>query len=43
MLCIAVPDKRLNQKGFQIADLVVDSIDKISVGMIKNLGNIGTI
>jgi HAD superfamily hydrolase (TIGR01509 family) len=38
MVCIAVPDKRLSQKEFQIADLIVDSLDKISVEMIKNLG-----
>ena len=37
MLCIAIPDKRLNQKEFQIADLVVDSIDKISIEVIKSL------
>ena len=37
ILCIAIPDKRLNQKGFQIADLVVDRLDKISVRVIKNL------
>jgi HAD superfamily hydrolase (TIGR01509 family) len=36
MTCIAIPDKRLNQKVFQIADLVVDSIDKISVELIRN-------
>ena len=38
MICIAIPDKRLNQKGFQTADLVLDSLDKISVEVIKNLG-----
>jgi HAD superfamily hydrolase (TIGR01509 family) len=37
MVCIAVPDKRLNQKEFQIADLVVDRLDKINVFAIKNL------
>jgi len=37
MLCIAIPDKRLNQKEFQLADLVVDRLDKISVQLIKNL------
>ena len=37
MLCIAIPDKRLNQKEFQIADLVIDRLDKISVQLIKNL------
>jgi HAD superfamily hydrolase (TIGR01509 family) len=36
MICIAIPDKRLNQKVFQIADLVVDSIDKICVELIRN-------
>jgi HAD superfamily hydrolase (TIGR01509 family) len=37
MVCIAVPDKRLSQKEFQIADLIVDSLDEISLEMIKNL------
>src|SRR3990170_8594392 len=37
MLCIAIPDKRLNQKEFQLADLVIDRLDKISVQLIKNL------
>ena len=41
MLCIAIPDKRLNQKEFQLADLVVDSLGKISVQMIRNLGRLG--
>jgi beta-phosphoglucomutase-like phosphatase (HAD superfamily) len=41
MICIAVPDKRLNQKEFQIADLFVDSIDKISVEVIKNFDKSG--
>jgi HAD superfamily hydrolase (TIGR01509 family) len=37
MLCIAIPDKRLNQKEFQIADLVVDRLDKISARVIRSL------
>src|SRR5574341_1397980 len=37
MFCVAVPDKRLNQKEFQIADLLVDRLDRIRVEMIKNL------
>jgi len=41
ILCIAVPDKRLNRKEFKIADLVVGSIDKISVQFIKNLDRLG--
>lgn len=41
MLCIAIPDKRFNQKGFQIADVVVESIDKISVEGIRNLDGLG--
>ncbi len=41
MVCIAIPDKRLNQKEFQIADLVVDRLDEISVEMIRNLGRLG--
>jgi HAD superfamily hydrolase (TIGR01509 family) len=36
MTCIAVPDKRLDQKEFQIADVVVDRLDKISTKMIRN-------
>jgi HAD superfamily hydrolase (TIGR01509 family) len=38
MLCIAVPDKRLNQSEFQIADLVVDRLDEINIDLIGNLG-----
>jgi len=38
MLCIAVPDKRLNQSEFQIADLVVDRLDEINIHLIRNLG-----
>jgi len=34
---IPIPDKRLNQMEFQIADLVVNSLDKISIETIKNL------
>ena len=41
MLCIAIPDKRLNQKEFQLADLVVDKLDKINVEMIRNLNRLG--
>lgn len=37
MICIAVPDKRLDQKEFQIADVVVDRLDRISLKMIRNL------
>lgn len=37
MVCIAVPDKRLDQKEFQIADAVVDRLDKVCVKMIQNL------
>ena len=37
MICIAVPDKRLSQKEFQIADVIVDRLDKISPKMIRNL------
>jgi HAD superfamily hydrolase (TIGR01509 family) len=38
MICIAVPDKGLNQKEFQIADLIINRLDEISIEMIKNLG-----
>jgi len=41
MLCIAIPDKRLNQKEFQIADVVVDRLDEINAEMIRNLGRLG--
>src|SRR3990170_2647224 len=37
MLCIAIPDKRLSRNEFQIADLVVDRLDEISVRVVKNL------
>ena len=39
MRCIAIPDKRLNQKDFQIADLIVDRLDKINAEMIRNYIN----
>ena len=41
MICIAIPDKRLSHNEFQIADLVVESIDKISVEGIRNLDGLG--
>ena len=41
MLCIAIPDKRLNQNEFKIADLVIDRLDRISVEVIRNLGRLG--
>lgn len=37
MICIAVPDKRLERKEFQIADVVVDRLDGVSPKMIRNL------
>ena len=37
MHCIAIPDKRLSRNEFQIADLVVDRLDEISVRVIENL------
>jgi HAD superfamily hydrolase (TIGR01509 family) len=37
MICIAIPDRRLNQKEFKAADLVVENLDKINVGLIKSL------
>jgi len=36
MFCIAIPDKRLNQKWFQTADLVGDRVDEV-VEMIRGL------
>jgi len=41
MPCITIPDKRLNQKEFQIADIVVYRLDEISVRVIKNLRRLG--
>ena len=41
MLCIAVPDKRLNQSEFQIADLVMDRLDEINTDLIRNLSGKG--
>ncbi|MGH7900519.1 MAG: HAD family hydrolase [Thermodesulfobacteriota bacterium] len=38
LFCIAIPDKRLTQKDFQIADLVVDSLNSIDAQVIKSLG-----
>jgi HAD superfamily hydrolase (TIGR01509 family) len=40
MTCIAIPDKRLNQEEFQTADLIIDSLDKISAQVIKNLSRL---
>ncbi len=37
MLCIAVPDKRLNQSEFHIADLIVDSLEEVNIDLIRNL------
>ncbi|HEX3035477.1 MAG TPA: HAD family phosphatase [Thermodesulfobacteriota bacterium] len=37
MTCIAVPDRRLNPKEFQAADLITDSLDKINVELIISL------
>jgi HAD superfamily hydrolase (TIGR01509 family) len=37
MICLAVPDKRLSLKEFQIADLIVDSLNEVSLEVIKNL------
>ena len=41
MPCIAIPDKRLNQKEFQIADLVIDRLDRINAEMIRGLDRLG--
>ncbi|HWP93433.1 MAG TPA: HAD family phosphatase [Thermodesulfobacteriota bacterium] len=41
MLCIAVPDKRLKQEEFRIADLVVDRLDEINIHLIRNLSGKG--
>lgn len=38
MSCIAVPDKRLSLKDFQIADLIVEDLGEINVKMIESLG-----
>ena len=38
LFCIAIPDKRLTKKDFQIADLVVDSLNSIDAQVIKSLG-----
>lgn len=37
MLCIAVPDKRLNQKEFRIADLVMERLEEINLAEIESL------
>jgi haloacid dehalogenase superfamily, subfamily IA, variant 3 with third motif having DD or ED/haloacid dehalogenase superfamily, subfamily IA, variant 1 with third motif having Dx(3-4)D or Dx(3-4)E len=37
MFCIALPDRRLNQDEYRIADLITDSLDKININLIKNL------
>jgi beta-phosphoglucomutase-like phosphatase (HAD superfamily) len=37
MLCIAIPDKRLSQDEFRIADLVFNKLEDIKVELIKNL------
>ncbi|MGH7791373.1 MAG: HAD family hydrolase [Thermodesulfobacteriota bacterium] len=37
MLCIALPDKRLSPKEFEIADLMLDRLDKVNTEVIRNL------
>ncbi len=37
MFCIAVPDKRLNQKEFRIADLVMERLEEINLAEIESL------
>ncbi len=38
LFCIAIPDKRLIKKDFQIADLLVESLNNINAKAIKSLG-----
>jgi len=38
MYCIAVPDKRLSQEEFKNADLIVPSLNRISLELIKFFG-----
>jgi len=37
MLCIAVPDKRLNQKEFGVADLVFEKLEEINLTEVESL------
>ncbi len=37
MLCIAVPDKRLNQREFKAADLIFDKLEKINLAEVESL------
>jgi HAD superfamily hydrolase (TIGR01509 family) len=37
MHCVAVPDKRLNQKEFLAADLILDRLDKVNTEVITSL------
>lgn len=40
MYCIAVPDKRLSQNLFKKADIILCSLDEITISTIKNINNI---
>ncbi|MEE9213304.1 MAG: HAD family phosphatase [Thermodesulfobacteriota bacterium] len=40
MYCIAVPDKRLSQNLFKKADMILCSLDEITISTIKNINNI---
>jgi len=37
MYCVAVPDKRLDQKGFENADIVLDNLGLIKLSLIEKL------
>ena len=37
MYCVTVPDKRLDQKGFENADIVLDNLGLIKLSLIEKL------
>lgn len=42
MYCIAIPDKRLSRDQFEEADMIMDSLDKLSAGLFKTINNYGS-
>jgi HAD superfamily hydrolase (TIGR01509 family) len=41
MFCIAIPDKRLSPDKFNEADMIMDSLEELSAGLLKSIGNSG--
>jgi len=41
MFCIAIPDKRLSRDKFSEADMIMESLDELSTGLLKTIDNSG--